>query len=356
MSEYKLNSFDLQLCNDGEPAPSVPVTQPVETASVVEEKPQITDFNSLSKSEQVDFFEQFNKPKQPIPAPQPEQPKEPVVEEQTPPVDVTPVEPETPPVVPYTPEEITSTGIDKLDPARLPEELKPYYKSMLADYTRKTQAIAEQKKQAEQVQQPQIEQKQKAIDRILQERAQDIAHVEAILNEGNTGEKILYDEWDDGHRYIMKRVSDYRVMQEQQHNSVISKGERFIQQEKLDPDFQNMYAHAEKELVALAGSGIEGFNLANRIMEANNKLGTQYATDDDIELVQTFWNNTKTKYRQTKTKPVVPQAPPPKMPVATEQTGVSVNTETKPKKFNPNNVKNMNKDQLKELFGVFANK
>ena len=47
----------------------------------------------------------------------------------------------------YTPEEVREIGIEKLDPNRIPEELKPYYKSMQADYTRKTQSVAEQKKE-----------------------------------------------------------------------------------------------------------------------------------------------------------------------------------------------------------------
>jgi hypothetical protein len=37
----------------------------------------------------------------------------------------------------------------RLDPNTIPEELKPWYQSMQADYTRKTQAIAEQRKQLE---------------------------------------------------------------------------------------------------------------------------------------------------------------------------------------------------------------
>lgn len=37
----------------------------------------------------------------------------------------------------------------RLDPDAIPEDLKPWYQSMQADYTRKTQAIAEQRKQLE---------------------------------------------------------------------------------------------------------------------------------------------------------------------------------------------------------------
>ena len=49
----------------------------------------------------------------------------------------------------YTPEEIKQIGIDKLDPNRIPPELLPWYKSMQADYTRKTQAVAEERRVVE---------------------------------------------------------------------------------------------------------------------------------------------------------------------------------------------------------------
>ena len=49
----------------------------------------------------------------------------------------------------YTKEEIEKIGIDKLDPKKIPEELVPFYKSMQADYTRKTQRLAEERKKLE---------------------------------------------------------------------------------------------------------------------------------------------------------------------------------------------------------------
>ncbi|MDD3157019.1 hypothetical protein [Anaeromusa sp.] len=47
---------------------------------------------------------------------------------------------------PYTPEEVKELGIEKLDPNRIPPELQPFYKSMQADYTRKTQAIKDKER------------------------------------------------------------------------------------------------------------------------------------------------------------------------------------------------------------------
>ena len=57
--------------------------------------------------------------------------------------------PEAPKPEYYTPEEIKDIGIEKLDPNKIPPELVPFYKSMQADYTRKTQAVREREKELE---------------------------------------------------------------------------------------------------------------------------------------------------------------------------------------------------------------
>ena len=49
----------------------------------------------------------------------------------------------------YSPDEIKDLGIEKLDPNKIPPELVPFYKSMQADYTRKTQAVREREKELE---------------------------------------------------------------------------------------------------------------------------------------------------------------------------------------------------------------
>ena len=58
-------------------------------------------------------------------------------------------QPASPTAAPYTPEEVATLGIEKLDPARIPAELVPFYKSMQADYVRKTQQLAELRRSLE---------------------------------------------------------------------------------------------------------------------------------------------------------------------------------------------------------------
>lgn len=63
--------------------------------------------------------------------------------------DVNPAAPQPTEPQYYTEAEIANIGIDKLDPNKIPPVLVPFYKSMQADYTRKTQAVASERKQIE---------------------------------------------------------------------------------------------------------------------------------------------------------------------------------------------------------------
>lgn len=65
-------------------------------------------------------------------------------------------QPATPATAPYTAEEVATLGIDKIDPTRLPPELVPLYKSLQADYTRKTQQIAELRRSLETPAKPEL--------------------------------------------------------------------------------------------------------------------------------------------------------------------------------------------------------
>jgi hypothetical protein len=46
----------------------------------------------------------------------------------------------------YTPDDVRSTDFEKLDPSKIPPEMVPWYKSMQAGFTRKTQELANEKK------------------------------------------------------------------------------------------------------------------------------------------------------------------------------------------------------------------
>lgn len=51
----------------------------------------------------------------------------------------------------YSPEEVRAMDFSKLDPARIPRELLPWYKSMQAGFTRKTQELAAERRAVQEV-------------------------------------------------------------------------------------------------------------------------------------------------------------------------------------------------------------
>ena len=130
MEDFK---FDLQRFADGDDG----VTDDNQTVEQDTNEPEVTtnepdgyDFGDIALDEQGNLvFPEDNEPSEQTPA-KPDNPQQDQVK-------------------PYTPEEVAQVGIEKLDPTRIPAELQPFYKSMQADYTRKTQRLAEQQKQFE---------------------------------------------------------------------------------------------------------------------------------------------------------------------------------------------------------------
>ena len=161
---------------------------------------------------------------------------------------VAPVEPE---VKPYTLEEVSQVGLESLDPARIPAELVPFYRSMQADYTRKTQTLAQERRALEQkVAQPpqappvevQPEVPQKNYDEQLYETA--VKSIEQTLgtdfNELNPLHMTaLTSEVAD----IQNRLATHRSHQEQL-NTVVSR-------HTTDPRWGEIQSYADSVLESL---------------------------------------------------------------------------------------------------------
>jgi hypothetical protein len=346
-----------------------PSVQQPASSSEPEQKP--VSFNELSTKNQADFLEKHFINREPVqpkqepavipPVASPEAPQQ----AQIPQVDQIPVQPQTPPTVAqYTPEEIRNTPMERLDPNRLPPELQPYYKSLLADYQRKTMELAEQRKKLEQ---PQVQQQQAQVDPVAEyEKFHNDVALKAMQMLGITdpeqfvpdamgimGSKAHYAAY----QKALLEMSQTNIKQELEQQTIKQKNESFLHRETADPEFQSIMSHAEKELMALSGSSMDGLYIAQNIIQANQRLTQMQASEQDLELLQAFWNNTKTKYYSAKQKPVTPPAPAPvRHPVASESTGQSIVQDTKPKRFDPRQAKNMDKNQLANLMGVFATK
>ena len=102
----------------------------------------------------------------------------------------------------YSPEEVRATDFDKLDPGRILRELLPWYKSMQAGFTRKTQELAAEKRAVREVleqarggtQPAAAEAAHKAYVRQVAEAAR--GQVERYFNEG-------YDAFNPAHQTAM---------------------------------------------------------------------------------------------------------------------------------------------------------
>ena len=160
----------------------------------------------------------------------------------------------------YTIEEIKEHGITKLDPNKIPDELKPFYKSMQADYTRKTQQIADLKKEV-----------YSFIDSVakkpLKDIPQDIAN--RILEQADSMARQKLgdvDEFDSNYLalknlYTQDLVTEYRnsVQKEQ----VLTATEQILK--RLEP---NYYAIEQLALQALYNMP---FEQANKYIQAKEE-------------------------------------------------------------------------------------
>ena len=114
--------------------PEATVTEPQQPESTEEVKPEPAyrlEVDDKGRRHVIDLRKQQAKP-----APQQPETQPPTAPEGTAPQTQQP----------YTPEEVKELGIEKLDPNRIPPELQPFYKSMQADYTRKTMAIKDKER------------------------------------------------------------------------------------------------------------------------------------------------------------------------------------------------------------------
>ena len=156
----------------------------------------------------------------------------------------------------YTQEEIKEIGIDKLDPNKLPPELQPFYKSLQADYTKKSQVVADQRRQLEPYfQQQQAQQQQQATQQQPTQEQVQMQYYEQLYgvarSEVDTSFKKLgieYDEFNPMHQAALAdAVANIKVkmIQQQQYQSGL---QNLMQGYQSDPDWQDIDKYAWERL------------------------------------------------------------------------------------------------------------
>jgi len=202
----------------------------------------------------------------------------------------------------YSPEEMKEIGIDKLDPNKIPPELQPFYKSMYADYIRKTQAVAEQRKQIEsqlqQLQTPQQQEQQinpKDLQKQYYENIKQIAkkRVEEVFGEPFD---VLNEDHQTAYADEIANIKAYVVQAQTQKNEL----DRIMNYFKQDPEWQEIDKYALEKINSLP------YAVGQQIMSAINSKDPRFIYAFLNTVRQEYYNNKNPQKQPTQQK----QAPP----------------------------------------------
>ena len=260
----------------------------------------------------------------------------------------------------YTPEEIQEIGIDKLDPNRIPPELLPWYKSMQADYTRKTQALAEERRVLEKVldkalshpelakqfmsdpeliaavqNHPELAGKLQAVSQMAQPEQQNpiksIAEQARKLVEQQFGEE--FDEFNPEHMAAFN-IAVQQIQAQVQREQAFQ--QRITQLKASEPHFEEIDRYAEQKLSQMPYS--EAVKIINALQNG------------DFETVANFWEQCRKEWYSQRLQQQQPQQAP--QPTQVEPAGQG-RVDSKPK-LNPKELAYMSPDEQIEFLKNFV--
>ena len=237
----------------------------------------------------------------------------------------------------YTAEEMKELGIDKLDPNKIPPELVPFYKSMQADYTRKTQALAQERKLIENLldnalsnpaiaqqlmndqnfiqtaqQHPELAQKLQAVSQMTQ--SQDPYEIIAEQAKQRVEMKLgePFDEFDLRHKVAFD-MEVQEITQAYQRQSYIQ--QKLAEIQFNEPHFAEIDRLAEQKLMQMP------YAEAVKIQTA--------LQNGDIDTVFSFWNEVRKEFYNSQLNNQQSSQTPNPEPPKVEGAGQG-NVETKP--------------------------
>ena len=196
-----------------------------------------------------------------------------------------------------------------------------------ADYTRKTQELADQRRQLDislQKQQsgavPPQPAAAKPADKAAQEYKAAIAETERNLGLEPGG----FNQFDAVHAFELQKVTLEHNNQQIARQQVGARVQTFVQQAQQDPMSQQVDENFDTYLYKMGAEGADGAKKANAVMEAKQRFFGGSATAKDLDLLESHWNYVKTALSTpaAPTKPVpVPQVKPTVEPPRTESPG-----------------------------------
>lgn len=325
--------FNLQLFNDGEAAPAAdptPQEAPAEPPTEPQNAPATTpedspiDYSELSKSKQPDdqlaflkkngFIGSEKKPDTPEPKKTEEPPTGSQANEQPPVVD---------------PEfEIKVNGeVKKVKQSELVELAQKG-----ADYTRKTQELADQRRQLELLLQQQAGAAQKPMEQATpavkaeQEYRNIVAQTEKNLGLEPGG----FNQFDAVHQFELQRVTMQHNSEQAAKQQVEHRLNSFVQTANQDPLTPQVDANFDAYIYKMGAEGGDGAAKASAIMSAKTRFLSGAASMADLDLLESHWNYVKAAIAAPATPPAppkptpVPAAKPQVEPPKTETPGNSV--------------------------------
>lgn len=351
--------FDLQLFNDGEPAPAAeaapqdmpptdPPAEPQNTPLAATPEDSPIDYSELSKSKQPDDQLAFLKKNGFLGQQKPEPPTKP---EETPEPPASDDPTDQPPVV--DPEfEIKVDGeVKKVKQSELVELAQKG-----ADYTRKTQELADQRRQLDilleqqrvgTAAQPPANQQVKPGQQAEQEYRAVVAQTEKNLGLEPGG----FNQFDPVHQFELNKVTLEHNSQQLSRQQMGTRVETFVQQMQQDPVSQQVDANFDTYLYKMGAEGSEGAAKANAIMASKQRFFAGNATMADLDVLEAHWNYVKAALSAPAAPPKatpVPQVKPQVEPPKTETPGSGA-APTK-EKINYKNLGHMKQgDQLAAL-------
>jgi len=318
MKEYKLNTFDIQLCAEGDgsggdsgqqtsqtttaqPATEQTLTQSVQSPEPSEQQLIMDDNGDIYLPEEIEVPQAIEVNQQQQPEQQTTQPdKQPQGEGVTNDDTSSNNEPEAP--VPYTPQEIAQIGIDNLDPDRVPAEFKPFYD----DYNRRVAEISDKQRTLDALtvalQQPKQQQhpEQQAENNQQPNTDQDdLIHAEAVAKFQQKYGRApdFYDpEGKDITRFqavvgqVFKTVEEYRS-QESSKQQVKTEFETMMNGfSDKDKNFKTVLDFAVKRADELP------WKEARPLMEAYGRIEAGNATSGDVKVIETYIAKSREAY------------------------------------------------------------
>ena len=214
-----------------------------------------------------------------------------------------------------------------------------------ADYTRKTQELAEQRRQADAMmaalkvhqQTAPASQEDKPENTVKNEYEQAVAQAEKDMGI-KPGE---YNQFDPAHNYALQKVIARENTQKAERESVDREIAEFAAQAKNDPLTPKIDQNFNVYLFKMAQESPEQANRAMQIMQASNRLQNKQATKADTKLLKEHWEYVK-KALSTPATPPAPAAPPKPEPPKTETPG---QVQAQHSTFDPHKLRGVNTQQ-----------